>query len=114
MGERVTQLRFTDWGTAEGATPATAQAQGPLAQANLESADYMKLAQRAFISLAHLWERDGERGSWPPKGHTTQVVISQVSGTDGAQHEAVLRLFHFSCGLPRGSLHKNFVFRKPI
>src|SRR3989338_6440639 len=41
----------------------------PLAQANLESADYIKLAQRVFVPLAHLWERDGERGSRPPKGH---------------------------------------------
>jgi hypothetical protein len=31
----------------------------------------------------------------PPKGHATQVVISQVSRTDGAQCEFVLRPFLF-------------------
>ncbi len=40
--------------------------------------------------------KSGER--WiiqPPKGHTTRVVISQVSRTDGAQHEFVLRPFFY-------------------
>jgi aminomethyltransferase len=32
----------------------------------------------------------------PPKGQATRVVISQVSRTDGAQHDFVLRLFYFS------------------
>jgi len=40
MGESVGQYRFTDWDTAEGATPATAQAHEPLGQANLESAAF--------------------------------------------------------------------------
>jgi len=37
MGESVSQYLYNNWDAAEGATPATAQAQEPLAQANLES-----------------------------------------------------------------------------
>jgi hypothetical protein len=79
MGEVVSQylcngllaLQISD--TAEGATPVTAQAQGTIGAG-----------------------KSGERWiNQPPKGHTTQVVISQVSRTDGAQHEFVLRSFYF-------------------
>jgi len=53
MGERVRN------DTAEGVTPATAQAQEPLNQANLESVKIVILANCVFILLAHVWEREG-------------------------------------------------------
>ena len=61
-------------GTAEGATPVTAQAHEP-------------------IGTGKSGERRLDR---PPKGHAAsiQAVISQVPRTDGAQHEFVLRLFY--------------------
>jgi len=72
-GRACHQQRYNDCGTAEGATPATAQAQ-------------------RTIGTGKSGERRYHR---PPKGHTTQVVISQVPRTDGAQREIVLRLFSF-------------------
>jgi hypothetical protein len=72
MGESVSRID-NDAGTAEGATPATAQAQRTIGTG-----------------------KSGERWiNQPPKGHSTRVVISQVSRTDGAQHDLVLRLFSF-------------------